>query len=191
MARAHRAKKQRQARAQEVYLRGQKEQDEGNLRSGFQLLLRAAKLGDPGAQHNLGYTYDVGLGVHPNKEAAMYWYKKAYRNGRGGGLSATNIGTIFRDEQKYPEAVRWFRRAVSHGLADANLELAKIYLMNPRQRSKATACLNAVLKATPPIGVGEDDQRQARKLLKEIKGTYGKRSQNGNRARRQMGRSPN
>jgi len=168
MSRATKLSKQRKAKAHEIYLRGQKQQDEGNLKSGFRLLLRAAKLGDSGAQHNLGYTYDVGIGVRPNRAAAMYWYKKAYNNRRGGGLPATNIGTIFRDEQNYPEAVRWFRRAVRHGIADANLEIARIYLMNPKQHEKAIPCLKAVLKGTPPIGVGEDTQHEARKLLKRI-----------------------
>ncbi len=162
------SKKQRQKRAQEIYLRGQKQQDEGNLKSGFRLLLAAAKLGDSGAQHNLGYTYDVGIGVRPNREAAMLWYKKAYRTERGDGSSANNIGTIFRDERNFQEAVRWFQRAVRYGNIDANLELAKIYLQNPSQQANAITRLKDILKATPPIGVGEDTQREARKLLKRI-----------------------
>jgi len=163
-----RAARSKSTRAEEIYLRGQRQQDSGNLKSGFRLLLAAAKLGDSGAQHNLGYTYDIGIGVRPNRTAAMFWYKKAYRNGRGGGSPANNIGTIFRDEHNYPAAVRWFRRAVRYGNVDANLELARIYLKNPRQQNKAPACLKEILKTTPPIGVGEDDQREARKLLKQF-----------------------
>ena len=83
-----RAAESKSKRAEEIYLRGQRQQDEGNLKSGFRLLLAAAKLDDSGAQHNLGYTYDVGIGVRRNRAAAMFWYKKAYRNGRGGGLPA-------------------------------------------------------------------------------------------------------
>ena len=89
-----------------------------------------------------------------------------------------NIGTIFRDEHNYPEAVRWFRRAVRYGIVDSDLELARIYLKNPRQQEKAVVCLKDILKATPPIGVGEDTQREARKLLKRIeKGVVVKASQ--------------
>ncbi len=168
MVGAAESKKQRLARADEIYLRGDRQQEKGNLKSGFRLLLAAAKLGNPGAQLNLGYTYDVGIGVRPNRTAAMFWYRKAYLAERGNGSAANNIGTIFRDEHNYPEAVRWFRRAVLYGDVDANLELAKIYLRNPRQQEKAIAYLKAILKATPPIGVGEDTQREARKLLKRI-----------------------
>lgn len=169
MPRTVESKKQRQSRAHEIYARGQKQQEQGNLKSGFRLLLAAAKLGDPGAQLNVGYVYDVGLGVHRNRAAAMFWYQKAYRSQRGWGIAASNIGTIFRDEHSYPEAIRWFRRGVRYGDADANLDLAKIYLKNPRQHDKAVACLKEILKATPPIGVGEDTQREARKLLKQVK----------------------
>jgi TPR repeat protein len=168
MPRAVELKKQRQAKAQELFARGDKQQENGNLKSGFRLLLGAAKLGDPGAQLNLGYTYDVGLGVRRNRTAAMDWYKKSYRTERGSGCAANNIGTIFRDEHNYPEAIRWFRRAVRYGDVDAYLELARIYLKNLRQQDKAVPCLKDILKATPPIGVGEDTQREARKLLKQI-----------------------
>lgn len=54
MSKVVESKKQRKARAQDIFMRGQKQHDECNLKSGFKLLLSAAKLGDPGAQHNLG-----------------------------------------------------------------------------------------------------------------------------------------
>ena len=168
MPRTAESMKQRQMIGQEIYLRAKRQQDKGDLKSGFRLLLTAAKLGDPGAQLSLGYTYDVGRGVRRNRAAAMHWYEKAYRSQRGWGIAASNIATIFRDEHKYPEAIRWFRRGVRYGDVDANLDLAKIYLKNPRQQDKAVACLKDILKATPPIGVGEDTQREARKLLKQI-----------------------
>lgn len=169
MPRTAESRKRRQMRAEEIYLRAKRQQDEGNLKSGFRLLLTAAKLNDPGAQLSLGYTYDVGKGVRRNRAAAMHWYKKAYRNQRGWGIAASNIGTIFRDEHSYPEAIRWFRRGVRYGDVDANLDLARIYLKNPRQKDKATLCLREILNATPPIGVGKDTQREARKLLNQIK----------------------
>jgi TPR repeat protein len=168
MSRATEIKKERLTKAQQIYLRGQKQQEAGNLRSGFRLLLAAAKLGDSGAQLNLGYTYDVGIGVRRSRAAAMHWYERAYRTERGWGIAASNIGTIYRDEHNFSEAVRWFRRAARYGDIDANLDLAKIHLMSPRQQDKAVACLKTMLKATPPIGIGEETQREARKLLKKI-----------------------
>lgn len=160
-------KKQRLAKAHEVYLRGDKEQEKGNYKSGFRLLLRAAKLGDEGAQISLGYTYDVGLGVRRNRKAAMYWHMKAYRKGHG--IAAANIGTIYRDEGNYAKAIQWFQRAARLGDIDANLDVAKIYLDRSNDRDKAIRCLQKVLKGKPPIGVGEDTQEEARQLLRKIK----------------------
>ncbi|MGH7118989.1 MAG: hypothetical protein ACREFP_08380 [Acetobacteraceae bacterium] len=60
----------------------------------------AAKLGNPSAQLNLGYTYDVGIGVRRNRAAAIYWYRRAYR--QGVGIAASNIGTIFRGRGQLP-----------------------------------------------------------------------------------------
>lgn len=168
MTQEHKSRKQRKAQAHEFYLRGDQQQHEGNLKSAFRLLLMAAKLGDADAQFNLGYTYQVGLGVRQNRSAAKLWYRKAYLNQRGWGIAASNLGILFRDEENYHEAIRWFRRAVRNGDIEANLELATIYLQNPRQRDKAVACLQDILKATPPVGVGEDAQHDARKLLAKI-----------------------
>lgn len=173
---------QGKARALDLYRRGDLQQHAGDLVSGFRLLLLAAKLGNAGAQLNLGYTYDVGLGIRRNRAAAMYWYRKAYRSEKGSGIAASNIGTIFRDEHKYSQAIRWFLRGVRYGDVDANLELAKIYLQNPRQHEKAIACLKDILKATPPVGVGEDTQREASLLLRKVEKRAGKsyaRTRNG------------
>lgn len=160
------SRKRRQTRARELLLRGDRQQQRGNLGSGFRLLLMAAKLGDPSAQHNLGYTYDVGLGVRRNRAAAMLWYRRAYRH--GSSISAASIGLMFRDERNYARAARWLRSAVQAGDVDANLELAKIYLRDARGKRKAIACLRAILKGTPPINLGEDTQREARRMLHKI-----------------------
>jgi TPR repeat protein len=154
----------RQAKADETFRRADKQQELGNLKSGFRLLLAAAKIGNESAQLNLGYTYDVGLGVRRNRSAAMFWYKRAYRNGRGSPNAAANIGTIYRDERNEPQAIAWFRRASQHGDIEANLELAKLYLRKSNCQEKAFHCLQIVLDGTPPIGVGEDAQEEARLL---------------------------
>jgi uncharacterized protein len=166
---ASESKDQLHNKAHEIFKRADKQQQEGKLLSAFRLLLIAAKLGDEGAQLNLGYTYDVGLGVARNRSAALFWYRKAYRNGRRSGNATANIGTIYRDEQDDWKAIRWFQRAVDLGDIDANLDLAKIYLGSPKDRVKAIRCLKDLLAATPPLGVGEDTQREARVLMRKLR----------------------
>src|SRR5580692_7510398 len=69
-------------KTENLHLRAHTQWDAGNRRSAFRLMLAAAKSGgDMGAMLNLGYFYDVGIGVKRNRAAAMYWYQRAYRRG--------------------------------------------------------------------------------------------------------------
>jgi uncharacterized protein len=109
-----------------LHRRAHEKWDSGHLRSAFRLMRSAVQLGDSSAMLSLGYLYDCGIGIRKNRDLAMHWYKKAYR--RGDSSAANNIGTIYRDEQKYRLALAWFEKAIALGDADANLEIAKLYL---------------------------------------------------------------
>jgi TPR repeat protein len=150
----------KRSKAEDLFVRATETWDRGELRSAFRLMLAAAKGGDTGAQVNLGYFYDLGIGVHRNRAAALYWYRRAYRRGEMEG--ASNIGTIYRDEENLKHALAWFRRATAMGDGDANLEIAKIYLtLNNTQ--KALNHLKKVLKARY---VTPASKEEARLLLK-------------------------
>jgi TPR repeat protein len=138
--------------------------DRGKLRSAFRLFLSGAKHGDPSAQHNLGYFYDVGIGVKPNREAALYWYKRAFRHGYR--TAASNIGTIFRDEKNMRQALSWFQRAIRLGDADANLEIAMIYLAE-KDIVRAIASLKRATKAKAS-DITEGSKLEAQRLLKRV-----------------------
>ena len=125
----------------------------------------AAKLGAYAAKHNLGYFYDVGIGAKRDRDHAMYWYRRAFREN---GMSAANIGTIYRDEMKTSLALRWFHKAVALGDIDANLEIAKLLLNRLNDPKTAARHLNRVLKAKGGIDVTIDSQEQAAALLKRI-----------------------
>jgi hypothetical protein len=148
-----------------LFAKASSQWDRGKLRSAFRLFLTAAKRGDPSAQHNLGYFYDVGVGVKPNRAAALYWYKRAFR--RGYRTAASNIGTIFRDEGKTQQALSWFQRAIRLGDADANLEVAKIYLRGKGDVARAIVYLKRTTKARPS-DVTEGSKQEAQRLLKQL-----------------------
>jgi len=86
--------------AVETWVRADKEWGRGRLRPAFRLMLAAAKMRESGAQVTVGYMYDNGVGTRRNKQAALYWYKRAYR--RGLGAAAHNIGTVWRDDGNFP-----------------------------------------------------------------------------------------
>jgi TPR repeat protein len=155
------------AKLEELFERANRKWDEGEVKSAFRLFLAAARLGDSSSQINLGNFYADGLGVKANRDLALYWYRKAYR--RGQRCAASNIGTVFRNEQKLQQALKWFERAVDLGDGDANLEIAKIYLCR-KERDKAIHFLKATLKAGPD-DVTEGSRDEAESLLKELRPT--------------------
>lgn len=153
--------------ADELFERANEQWDRGQLRSAFRLFLLGAKYGDASAQHNLGYFYDVGIGAKPNREAALFWYKRAFRQGYG--VAASNIGTIYRDDKSAKKALLWFQHAIELGDIDANLEVAKIYMDQIGDISKAVPYLKRIIRAKSK-DVFDESRVQAQGLLRAIQG---------------------
>ncbi len=145
-----------------LFLQADRLWDGGELRSAFRLLLRCAKAGESGAQLNLGYMYDTGVGMKGNRAKAMYWYRRAYRNGCAS--AANNIGTIFRDEDEPETALAWFERAIRMGDDDAHLEIAKLYLGPLGDMRKAVVQLRRTIAG---VVVCEASRDEARMMLKK------------------------
>jgi TPR repeat protein len=139
--------------------------DAGKLRAAFKHFVLGANMGDSSAQHNLGYFYRHGVGVTKNRSAALKWYKRAYR--QGSRVSASNIANIFRDEKKSTQALLWYRRAIKLHDADANLEIAKIYLSENGVHPKARQYLRRTINAKS-ADVTRASQQEARLLLKRF-----------------------
>jgi hypothetical protein len=145
-----------------LFRRADQQVEAGKLRSAFRLFLRAAKAGDTGCQVNLGNFYADGTGVKPNREKALYWYRRAYR--RGEVCAASNIGVLFRNEGNLKRALAWFERAAKLQDGDANLEIAKIYLARNDKRN-AVRYLRETRKAE---SLTEASEEEAEKLLKQL-----------------------
>ena len=155
----------RESNVDVLFAKASEQWDRGRVRSAFRLFLSAAKRGDPSAQHNLAYFYDIGIGVKPNRRAALYWYKRAFR--RGYRIAASNIGTMYRDEENTGKALAWFQRAIRLGDADANLEVAKILLRKKGREREAIAYLKRTTKAKPS-DVTLGSKQEARRLLPQV-----------------------
>jgi len=148
------------AKAAALFVRADTSEDNGDLHLAFRLMLAAAKLGDRGAQVNVGNYYDDGKVVRRNRTAALYWYKRAYH--KGDACAAHNIGVLWRNEQKPRRALEWFFRAVKLGDDGANLEIAKHFLNNERNPKKAIPHFERVVKSK---WVSEADSEEAAELL--------------------------
>jgi uncharacterized protein len=147
-----------------MFQRADEHWESGNTKSAFRLFLACAKAGDPSCQLNLGNFYSEGIGVRPNRELALYWYRRAYRQGHRS--AASNIGLIYRDEDRLNQALAWFERAVKLRDGDANLEIAKIYLQR-NDRTKAIRYLKQIGRAKSE-DVTEASREEAAKLLARL-----------------------
>jgi len=153
----------KKARAEALWLRAEKLEEEGNMRAAFRLMLAAAKLGSASAQVNVG-NYDDGRGVRRNIPAALYWFGRAYK--RGNASAAHNIGCVWRKEGKPRRSLRWFRRSVELGDPESNLDIGKHFLHNEKNPGKAIV----YFKRVKPTGwVTEAGLEEAARLLKEAK----------------------
>jgi len=134
------------------------------LQSAFKLFLAAAKGGYVKAFRIVGQFYDYGEGVKSSEDAAIYWYRRAYRYDHD-PCAATNIGCIWRDRGNINRALFWLRRAVESGDGDANLDIAKIYIRHKPNLKKAISYLKKTIEAD---WVTEESKEEARSLLSQL-----------------------
>lgn len=150
-------------KANRLYQDAEEHWRKGRLRAAFRLFLAAAKEGQGPAFETVANFYDLGVGVKADQDAALYWYRRAYRS--GSGIAANNIGVIWRDKKKLGRALSWLRRAVALGDGDANLQIAKIYLGSKRDLAKAIRYLKITCLAA---NATRGSREEARKLLKQV-----------------------
>jgi hypothetical protein len=148
-----------------LFVLADKRQEEGRLKSAFRLFLAAAKGGDSGCQINLGNFYSGGIGVKPNRAAALYWYKRAYRQNYCS--AASNIAHMLWREGKLKQALAWYKRATKLGDRDANLEVAKICLQFGR-RAEAVRNLERAFKSDPNY-ITQASREEAGRLLRRMR----------------------
>jgi len=150
-------------RAGELYRRANQAWSKDDLRTAFRLFLAAARAGVEPAFSTVGNFYHNGIGVKADPDAAMDWYRLAYRSG---DCSVTNnIGCILRDRKKFGQAIDWFRRAVQQNDGDANLNIAKIYL----RKGDLVRTRSYLDKTRRSPWATEQSKEEARRLLRKVK----------------------
>jgi len=99
------------AQSDELFVLAARQEDKGNVRRAAQIYLAGARAGDSGCQLNLGNLYEAGSGVRCDRAAALYWHKRAYKQGRAS--AAHNIGVMWRNEKKFAQALGWFKKTLA------------------------------------------------------------------------------
>lgn len=92
----------------------------------FDLYTRAAEMGNPAAQFNLGCFYSMGQGVAMDKAAAARWFKLAADQGKANAQN--NLGVLYLSGQGVPQdrakAAELFKLAADQGHANAKTNYA-------------------------------------------------------------------
>jgi TPR repeat protein len=109
-----------------------------------------AEAGDSGAQTNLGYMYDRGLGVAPDTQTAFNWYRKAADKGEA--LAKYNLGDMYlRGDgvaQDDTTAFHWFQLAAAQGQSGASIKLGYMFAEGRGTRKDAEAAYAWVAAAS-------------------------------------------
>ena len=112
--------------AEDALKKGNEFSNQENYTEAARWYRKAAEQGDADAQYNLGFSYNLGLGVSQDYTEAVKWYRKAAEQGHAD--AQYNLGCCYGLGQGVPqsfsEAVKWFRKAAELGHAGA-IELLK------------------------------------------------------------------
>jgi len=87
----------------DIFEQASKEWESENYASAFKLFKSSAEQGYTASQNNLGYFYDEGIGVKPDKKETILWYEKAVENGEIS--SCSNLAKIYQDEGDTESAI--------------------------------------------------------------------------------------
>ena len=108
------------------------ESDACSAQQGISLqLLRAAELGDTGAQYELGMYYLFGVGVGVDYQEAVFWLEKVAEKGYAKAQFQAGM-CYYRDYDDNLESERcayWFEKAATQGHAKAEYMYGYCYLI--------------------------------------------------------------
>lgn len=102
-----------------------------NIREAVTWTRKAADGGLAAAQCQMGLFYMNGLGVEQDDDKAVEWLEKAAKQAQA--QAQCNLGIYharFSNKESVRLALKWFNEAVTQDYADAEYNLAKLYL-NP------------------------------------------------------------
>lgn len=98
--------------------------DRANITTALNIWSPKAQAGDPEAQNYVGEIYEKGLGVEPDYEMALVWYKKSARQGYS--KAQMNLGYMYEKglgiDKDMSTAMEWYGKSSS--LADIQIPYA-------------------------------------------------------------------
>jgi TPR repeat protein len=81
----------------------------------LELLIKAAEMGSPAAECDLGRRYEIENGVPKDYAKAAFWYKKAADRDDGDAYASRKLGDFYESgtgvQQDWVAAARWYKAA--------------------------------------------------------------------------------
>ncbi len=103
------------------YEKGTKAFAEGDFKAAANYWLADAYLGSPEAQFNIGVLYIEGKGVRENRGEAIFWFRKAAKQGHQ--EAQYNLGHLLLEQhdnmENITEGIEWWRKSAQGGFAIA------------------------------------------------------------------------
>ena len=144
----------------ELYAKGCKFRDGGNLNQAAECFRMAAEQGHSDAQNCLGVCYECGNGVKPDARMALEWYAKSAEQDNAKALF--NLGRCFEngigcDEIDLPTAKECYAKALELGYKDAEYPLYHVKeLLKQRNQPEADTGIpwGSIAKGAAAVLVG-------------------------------------
>lgn len=120
---------QRREPAQDLWERGVRLYQAGDLPGASKLILAAAQAGNSLAQTQIGLHYEKGIGLQKNYTEAARWYRRGAENGDSLGMK--NLGQLYEEGKGVPEdwveAAKWYAKSAELGNKEGQGALARAY----------------------------------------------------------------
>lgn len=142
--------------------------EQGDYRTAYMLIRKAAVRGDAEAQYTLGLFYSEGEAVKPDYSQAAYWFAKAAEQGRADAIGA--LGALYYEGNGVPLdirlALKLFRTAAEQGDANAQCNLGVMYENGEGVEQDYAEAIKWYRKAAVQ---GDEDAQEYLKILTEKK----------------------
>lgn len=144
--------------------RGHALEEQGFFEQAFEEFMAGANAGDAFCMTRLALLYTLGKGVACcDYDKAIEWETKAHE--AGSPMALFNLGITHRMKGDLLEARSCFEKALSAGDNSAALELAKLYVVSPKESETVQYYLGLALSDD---SLGEAAREDAQKLLAQV-----------------------
>ena len=129
-----------------------------DARAAVRWFRRSATAGNSAGQIHLGTCLSARHGVRRDDSDALYWYKRALRQGNFCALN--NIACVYRDRGDNRRAQSWYRRAAASGDGDALVEVGRGYSRGAgvrRDPKRAVQCFRKAITCKSITQAGREN----------------------------------